>query len=185
MEKITNNWQKDIYKALENEGTFDMKNWKTKSEIEDNGLGFMEDVAYYKREYDYLNSLNLVNRGFCPITGEKIDDCLNYAIYGRTIFVSEKALELGKLKKQQFREKFQNENPNFQSNLKQAKSFLDNTKPYSVKPRYDNITFFSSLFLSGYLSYKIIKPISFWGYIITFVLFILLFNLADWLRKKI
>lgn len=182
---MTNKWQSDIYIALENEGTFDMKNWKTKSEIDDNGLEFMEDVAYFKREYDYLNSLRLVNRGFCPITGEKIDGSLNYAINGRTIFVSEKALELGQLKKQQFRKKFQEEHPNFQSDLKQAKSFLDKAHPYVNKPKYDNITFFGSLLLSGYFSYKIIVPDTILGYLGVIVLFILFFNLADWLRKKI
>ena len=84
-------WQNNILKALEKEASFDIKKWNSESENDDHGLGFMENVAYYKNVYDYLNKLGLVNTGFCPITGEKIDNSFNYSIYGRTIFVSEKA----------------------------------------------------------------------------------------------
>lgn len=194
-----NNWQKDIYAALEKEGSFDMKNWMTKSENDDNGLGFMEDVAYYKNVYEYLNHLGLVNRGFCPITGEKIDGSFNYAIYGRTIFVSERALEIGKEKKQKFREKFQKEHPEFQSNLKNAQAFLDgNPNIKESKPRfgqdnpfakpaknYENTTFFLVLILSGFGSYKLVNPSSIIGYIGVLLVFIVLFNIGDWLRKKL
>lgn len=180
-----NKWQNDICAALEKEASFDMSKWRSKSDNDDYGLKFMEDVAYHKNVYDYLNNLGLVNRGFCPITGEKIDNSYNYSIYGRTIFVSEKALELGKEKKLKFREKFQKENPNYEANLKQAKAFLGNTNPNFPKPKYDNITFFGALFLSGYLSYKIVKPETIFGYLGVIILFVLIFSIADWLRKKI
>jgi hypothetical protein len=178
-------WQNNILQALEKEASFDLKKWYSESKNDDHGLGFMENVAYYKNIYDYLNQLGLINTGFCPITGEKIDNSFNYSIFGRTIFVSEKALELGKEKKQKFREQFQKENPNYEANLKQAKAFLDNANPYIQKPKYDNITFFGSLFISGYLSFKIVSPDSILGYIAVIVLFIIIFSIADWLRKKI
>lgn len=180
-----NKWQNDICAALEKEESFDIKKWKSKFDNDDYGLDFMEEIAKNKNIFDYISELGLVNRGFCPITGEKIDKSFNYSIYGRTIYVSEKALELGKEKKQKFMEQFQKENPNYEANLKQAKAFVAKANPYIQKPKYDNITFFGSLFLSGYLSYKIVSPVSVIGYIGVVVLFILIFGIADWLRKKI
>lgn len=166
-EKLNHNWQNDIYNALEKAGSFNMTILKIRLESDDTGIEFMQQIAFDKRIYEYLNSLGLVNRGWCPITGEKIDESLNYSIFGRAIFISEKAFELGKEKKEEFKK----EHPNFESNLKEVKSFLENTLVQLDKPRFDSITFVISLIISGYLSYTIIKPATLLGYVGTFGLF--------------
>lgn len=180
-----NKWQNDICEALEKEESFDIKKWKSKFDNDHYGLVFMEEIAKNKNIFEYLSELGLVNRGFCPITGEKIDKAFDYTIYGRTIYVSEKAFELGKEKKQKFMEQLQKENPDYEANLKLAEAFVAKANPFMKKPKYDNITFYGSLFVSGYFSYKIVSPVSVLGYLITLVLFIVIFGIADWLRKKI
>jgi hypothetical protein len=178
-------WRHDIVKALEEDGSFNMKIWQLNSKTDDNGLEFMENVAYYKREYDYLNRLGLVNRGFCPITGENIDGSFNYAIYERNIFVSEKALGLGKEKKGKFRENFQKNNPNFQSNLEKSKAFLaqENSNAKEAKMHYS--TLFIILILSGFGAYKMINPSSILGYLGVIISAILLFFLMTEIRYRL
>jgi hypothetical protein len=39
-------WRHDIVKALEEDGSFNMKIWQLNSKTDDNGLEFMENVAY-------------------------------------------------------------------------------------------------------------------------------------------
>lgn len=180
-----NIWQNDILKALENEGSFDMVKWKNLYEKDEDGFAFMENVAYDKREYEYLSKLGLVNRGFCPITGEIIDNSDKYSIFGRTVHLSSNALEIGKVKKDQRREKIFKENPNFKANQKKASAFLNELNPNYRKPKYDDLTFWSSLLLSGFLPYIIIKPDSFLGYTGVVVFFIIIFNILDKLRKKL
>ena len=180
-----NLWQKNIYIALKNEGSFDLKMLNIIIESDDTGIEFMQHIAYHKRSFEYLSGFNLVNTGFCPITGKKIDGSFNYSIFDRTIYLSGEASEIGKEKKQKFDEQFQKENPKYETNLKQAKSFLENTSPYIQKPKFDNFTFFGALFLSGYLSYKLVKPESAYGYLLVIIMFILTFSAANWIRKKI
>ncbi len=156
-----NQWQKNIYTALKNEGTFDLKILKIHIESDVTGIEFMQHIAYHKKTYEYLSGLNLINTGHCPITGKKIDKAFNYSILGRIIYLSEEALALGEEKKEKNIKQFQKENPNYEDNLKQSKAFLENTKPYVYKRKQQKfyiIIFICTLFLTGYLFYKFIKP---------------------------
>jgi hypothetical protein len=180
-----NQWQKNIFAAIENEGSFDLKMLKIIIENDETGIEFMQHIAYHKKTYEYLSGLNLVNTGFCPITNEKIDTTFNYSIFGRTIYLSENALKLGNEKKQQFKADFQKAHPNFDTNLKHAKAFLDNENTNTQLPKYNNIIYFIEFFLSGYLSHKIVNPTSIYGYIGVFMLFGVIFSTVDWLRNNI
>jgi hypothetical protein len=180
-----NKWQNDILSALEQKGTFKMDYWNNELNADKEGFVFMQSVAQSQPAYSYLDSLGLVNRGFCPITGEKIEKGWKYVSNGRKIYLSERANEMGAKRKEEFLKKLKEENPNFETDLKRAKAFVEKANPYYKRPKFDNITFFGSLLLSGYLSYKLVRPESIFGYVGVVIVFILSFSIADWLRKKI
>jgi len=190
MEKITNIWQNDILSALEQKGTFKMDYWNNELNADKEGFVFMQSVAQSQPAYSYLDSLGLVNRGFCPITGEKIEKGWKYVSNGRKIYLSARANEIGAKRKEEFLKKLKEENPNFDANIKQAKSFVEKSNPNSKKTPIKTIGFVM-LFLSGYLSYIIIKPETFFGYlgvitlfvVFLYILWILFLKIAIWLKK--
>jgi hypothetical protein len=46
--------------------------------------------------YDYLNERGLINTGYCPVTGDKINNDVHYKIFGRIVYLSEKGKEIAK-----------------------------------------------------------------------------------------
>lgn len=197
---MKNKWQEDILKSLENNSLIDFNKWKTLSESDDTGIEFMEKIATDKYVYEHLDSRRLVNRGFCPINGEQIDNTAEYLFFDRGIYLSKSAMDISKAIKIQKQKEFDEKNREYKANAEKAKAFLEQVNPSreQTKPlwgknnpyakeakNYENPTFFLVLILSVFGSYKIVNPSSILGYVGTVLLFILLFNIGDWLRKKL
>ncbi len=60
-------------------------------------------------KYHYLDNLGLVNRGYCPITGEFLNstNTVNFTLFGRTLYMS----EIGALTCQQIQNEFNRHDP--------------------------------------------------------------------------
>lgn len=78
-------WHKDIINQLNNDLV--NKEYWINDEIIDNKT-LLEKIAFRENIYNHLNEKNLINRGFCPITGESIGSSYNYSIFGRKIYLS-------------------------------------------------------------------------------------------------
>jgi len=62
-----------------------------------NSIEFMKEyVTLDSGIYEYINSKGLMNRGQCPITGEKIGTAYLYQILGRKVYISERGQEMAK-----------------------------------------------------------------------------------------
>lgn len=187
-DQIINKWQNDILIALENGIIFNKEFWISSIEKGDiNGVAFMQDIARSKPAYDYLNGLGLINRGFCPITEEPIDNSLEYAFYDRVIYLSKKGAELGMSRKSEIEKDLIDSN--FQRNFEKTNSFLGNVNNNVKNTKYENFTFFIRILLSVFCAYTIIKPETTIGYVGLFLLNALLFTvfylIEDWIREKL
>jgi len=85
------NWHKSILEALEADG-FVMSDFYFTNMNTNNSILF-QHIAFKENTYDFLTSKGLVNRGYCPITGEQIDNTYNFNIFGRVVYLSAKGLE--------------------------------------------------------------------------------------------
>lgn len=152
-----NNWQYNIMKALEN-SNFDLNSLNYCIEIDKSGKKFMEYIATQKYIYEYLNGLNLINTGFCPITNNKFDDNRHkYSSNGRSIYLSKEGAEICENIKR--------------SELKERGIDYNQYKKLKTKSKLKSI-FLMSAYITGSLAitYFIVKPNSFWS-IILFILF--------------
>ena len=61
-------WCKSILQALQSDG-YEMSDFYFTSDNSDN-KALLQHVALMENAYNCLNSKGLINRGFCPITGE-------------------------------------------------------------------------------------------------------------------
>lgn len=91
-------WMTSICEEL-NKAGFEMADYhgggKFNLDRFENSNALMKDyVAYSLTIYEHLNSKGLVNRGFCPITGEKIGTEHFWEFFGRKVFISEKGKAL-------------------------------------------------------------------------------------------
>ena len=97
--EFTNKYVKDICDAI-NEIGFKMPMAKTEfaPEYFKTLTELLEDYVTYSLDiYNLLNNKGLVNRGFCPFTGEKIDTTFpNYAYMGRKVYVSHQGYSIMK-----------------------------------------------------------------------------------------
>jgi len=84
-------WHKSILEALQSDGYKMSDFYFTSNNSNNNSL--LQRVALKENSYNFLNSKGLINRGFCPITGENINNTFNFNIFGRTVYLSEKGLE--------------------------------------------------------------------------------------------
>lgn len=84
-------WHKDILTALESEGFVMSDFYYTKNNI--NNKKLLERIAIRAETFYFLEKKGLLNRGFCPITGEKINNTNNYSIYDRKIYLSIEGLK--------------------------------------------------------------------------------------------
>jgi hypothetical protein len=164
-----NKWQKDILSALELEGTFKMDYWKNKLDEDKDGIIFMQSVAQSQPAYSYLDSLGLVNRGFCPITGEITEKGWKYESYGRKIYLSERASEIGAKKKEEVLKKLEEAHRMRVENSPELKKGEQAAKRRNVYWRL------VSLSVAIWLTYRIIKPSDTLDYIIAIGVFGLLF----------
>ena len=169
MEKITNNWQKDILSALELEGTFKMDYWNNKLDEDKDGIIFMQSVAQSQPAYSYLDSLGLVNRGFCPITEEKIEKGWKYDSNGRKIYLSERANEIGAKRKGEVLKKLE------EAHRKRVENSPELKKSEQTAKRRDFYWKLVSLSVAFWLTYRLIKPSDILDYIIAIGMFVLLF----------
>lgn len=166
-------WKDDILNALNREGTFNMKMFNLILERDVSGKDFMEQVAYDSKAYIYLNSIGLVNRGFCPITGKDIDESLNYNIFGRYIFLSEEGLDICKAVQRK------------EHNTSNSKLSYDETEQLKRRgaSNANRFTFIAVLFIvifSFYLAFILINPAGFLSYIYFIVLGVVLYRVFMW-----
>ena len=85
------NWHKSILEALEAGGFVMSDFYFTNMNTNNNVL--LQRIALRESAYNFLISKELVNRGFCPITGEQINNAYNFNIFGRIVYLSAKGLE--------------------------------------------------------------------------------------------
>jgi len=84
-------WHKSILEALQNNGYRMSDFYFTGSNL--NNYALLQHIAFKENSYNFLNSKGLINRRFCPITGESINNTFNFNIFGRLIYLSQKGLE--------------------------------------------------------------------------------------------
>lgn len=100
MANFPEQWMKDICDELNIAGITigtDLKTTKWDSSNFENSIEFMKNyVTLSSSIYEHLNSKGLVNRGYCPITGEKIDYKHVYQIFGRKVYISARGEQLCK-----------------------------------------------------------------------------------------
>lgn len=166
-------WKDDILNALNEEGTFDIKMFNLILERDVSGKNFMEQVAYDGKAYLYLNSLGLVNRGFCPITGKDIDESLNYNIFGRYIYLSEEGLDICKAIQRK------------EHNTSNAKLSYDETEQLKRRGvtnanRFSFIVALVVVIFSFYLAFSLINPTGFLSYMFFVVLGIVFYRVFMW-----
>lgn len=141
-------WQEDILNAMNEKKMVDMNIFFLKlygNDENSKNKRFMEDVVFRNDVYQYLNSKGLVNLGFCPITGEDIDESYNYAIFGRKIFLSEKGMSIcSEIKKNEYKK----------SNI----SNVPYEKMIQKEKNMRLITKILSSIMSFYLSYQFVNP---------------------------
>ena len=146
-----------------------MDYWNNKLDADREGFMFMQSVAQSQPAYSYLDSLGLVNRGFCPITGEKIEKGWKYDSNGRKIYLSERASELGAKRKEEVSKKLE------EAHRKRVENSPELKKSEQAAERRDVYWRIISLSVAFWLTYRIIKPSDILDYIIAIGVFVLLF----------
>ncbi|MBO0593123.1 hypothetical protein I2486_17105 [Cellulophaga sp. E16_2] len=170
-EKMTKNieWQNNILSALAN-SSFDTKVLIRHQSLNDNGKRFMEEIAFQKNIYDYLNNMGLVNTGICPIIGNPIiNEQYQYSIFGRIIYLSREGSEICENTRRTDSESIGVDYDSFK-----------NQKTVS-KQKAQWLTF-ATIVLSGLVSYFITSPSSFWSIIIFIVLFFILMRILTFIN---
>lgn len=156
-------WRNEIITALE-QGEFKIDYYNRDSHNKE----VLEWVAYNKKHYEYLDELGLVNRGFCPLTGESITEDFCYHIFGRKVFLSAKGQEICQaIRNQKHKENYGED----YSQLVQRK--------HIAKSRA-NLTMFIIAVVSFVTSFKIIDPSGFFSYAGFALLGFVLFRLMIW-----
>jgi hypothetical protein len=92
------NWRKSILETLENNG-YGMSHFSFSRYYSNktNNKELLQHIVFTGGDaYNLLNSKGLINRGFCPITGETINNTNNYNVYNRVVYLSKKGLEICK-----------------------------------------------------------------------------------------
>ncbi|WP_140939590.1 hypothetical protein [Sphingobacterium lumbrici] len=86
------NWRTAILKNLE-ENNIDMSEFYF-STFNKNNKDLLQHISLRAETFQFLDERGLINRGFCPITGETINNTYNFNIFNRTVFLSEKGVEV-------------------------------------------------------------------------------------------
>lgn len=100
MENFQKIWMTDICDELNRAG-FQMADYDGKGDFDinrvENSIELMKKyVTFYGAMYEHLDAKGLVNRGYCPITGEKIGTSNLYQIFGRKVYISAEGERLAK-----------------------------------------------------------------------------------------
>jgi hypothetical protein len=93
MNNFSKQWMEDICTEL-NKAGFQMPDFKGGGSFEinrlENPIDLMKTyITYSAGMYEHLNSKGLINRGYCPITGEQIGTAHFYEFFGRVVYISE------------------------------------------------------------------------------------------------
>lgn len=161
-------WHKEILSALE-KTNINMSIYY--STLMDNKQ-LLQHIVSMGNTYNYLNSIGLVNKGRCPITGETINNTISYEMYGRKIYLSpegmKKCQELDRtewgITQQEF-DKFQ-----------QQKRDINRKSNRQI-----NIISFVSLALSIIISWQIVSPKGFLSYLYFLLLGVIVYKILKWL----
>jgi ABC-type multidrug transport system fused ATPase/permease subunit len=91
MENYENKWMIDICTEINNKDSES----PGKSEIKWDPNKFINSIDLFdklieEKQFDFLNNKNLINRGFCPVTGEQISTEYFYLHWGKNLFLSKK-----------------------------------------------------------------------------------------------
>src|SRR5690606_35591453 len=86
------NWRTTILKNLE-ENNIDMSKFYY-STSNKNNKDLLQYISLKNETFQYLDENGLINRGFCPITGEVINNTYHYSIFNRKVYLSEKGIEI-------------------------------------------------------------------------------------------
>lgn len=167
------NWKKDILNALIKEGTFDMQMFNHYYNKDDTGKSFMENIAYNNKAYNYLNNLGLVNRKFCPITGEGIDESFNYTIFGRCIYLSQKGLEICHSINRE-------EHGKRNTKLSYDEILQEKRRGKSKANRFTSIITIINAIISIYLSFIIVNPSGYFSFILFAIICVIFFFVFMW-----
>lgn len=84
-------WHKSILETLDANGYIMSDFYFTKLNTDNNKL--LQHITLKENTYNFLNSKRLINRGFCPITGEQINNSYNFNIFNRVVYLSATGLE--------------------------------------------------------------------------------------------
>ena len=88
------NWRKSILRALEEDGIIMSDFYYTP--FHSNNKQLLQHIASRSETYNFLSNEGLLNTGYCPITGEKIDNTLNYNIFNRKVYLSKRGVDVCK-----------------------------------------------------------------------------------------
>jgi len=86
------NWRKSILKTLE-DNDYEMSGFYFSS-FNTNNKELLQHIALKENTYNFLNSKGLINTGFCPMTGERINNTFNFKLYNRVVYLSKKGVEV-------------------------------------------------------------------------------------------
>lgn len=166
------NWRKSILEALE-QNNYKMSDFYF-TKYNSNNKDLLQHIALKSETYNFLNSKGLINRGFCPITGEKINNTVNYNIYGRSVYLSSKGIEICK---KIDKNEWNNENSKVDYDTFQE---LRQQTAQKTKSQVKLITLILGV-ISLIISWYIVSPSGFFSFIGFLLLGVVFFYVLGWI----
>lgn len=162
------NWRKSILRALEEDGIIMSDFYYTP--FNSNNKQLLQHIASRSETYNFLSNEGLLNTGYCPITGEKIDNTLNYNIFNRKVYLSKRGVDVCKaIEGAGYND---NQYEEFTKSLQKSKQKAN----IIIEILYIVITV-----LSIFISWKIVSPSGFFSFIGFILLAIVLYHVIGWL----
>lgn len=168
--EIVFNWHRRILNALENDNYVMSDFYYTKHN--NNNKALLQHIALKSDTYNFLNNKGLLNTGYCPITGEKIDNSMNYNIYNRKVFLSKKGIEVCESID---RKSWTGKNMDYDT-FQQLKTETRR----KTKSQVQLITLIL-IVLSLFFSWIIVSPTGFFSFIGFLIVAVILFYVIGWL----
>ena len=162
------NWRKSILRALEEDGIIMSDFYYTP--FNSNNKQLLQHIASRSETYNFLSNEGLLNTGYCPITGERIDNTLNYNIFNRKVYLSKRGVDVCKaIEGAGYND---NQYEEFTKSLQKSKQKAN----IIIEILYIVITV-----LSIFISWKIVSPSGFFSFIGFILLAIVLYHVIGWL----
>lgn len=163
-------WRNDILQELESSGVV-MSDFYF-SDKNQNNKDLLEHIAQKSETYNLLNSKGLINRGFCPISGEKIDNTNKYEIFGRVVYLSKSGLEkCEEIRRSQWKGNNMSYDE-FTTLKKQSKSKSRNQATLVV---------FALVVLSIIISWNLVEPDGFFSFLGFLIVGVVVFFILGWI----